>query len=297
MVSELQTLVETTIFEKVFTNEPTLNFGLGGLTYQLYYNKSSCEDDPSKWYDGFLVNSSDENVIRIGYLMEEDLDPQVHARFIDNSTLYRNVKVITDDPLLGEEEVAVFRWDFRALVNKKTRTCRVFLLNKVAGSIDAIARIAGALLYVERNAFLVHGSSIVHNGKGYLFTGISGSGKSTIAELSGARVLNDEISLIQVNEEGDVFVHGTPFYGDLKQGENARAPLYGMYLLTQSESIFIEKVDELKQHLSLLRNVIFFQTDLDSFDRINTIVAKTLQHTPLEMLHFEKNNLFMEVLP
>tara|TARA_Y100000294_G_C8570723_1_gene342623 strand:- start:7516 stop:8316 length:801 start_codon:yes stop_codon:yes gene_type:complete len=263
----------------------------------LYFNKKYCEEDLEKWYNGFQSDTNDDNAIRIAYLTKDDLSPELYEELVDQSPNYRNVQVITENPLLDEEEVAVFRWDFRAIVNKNTRLCRVYLLNQVAGSIDAIARITGALLYVERNAFLIHGSSIVHDGKGYLFTGVSGSGKSTIAELSGATVLNDEISLIQVSQDGEAYVHGTPFYGDLKQGENKHAPLHGMYLLSQSDDVFIEEVEEMKQHLSLLRNIIFFQTDLNSFDQINSIVEKTLQCTPLKMLHFEKNNRFMEALP
>lgn len=297
MQRELNLLKETDRFADAFANQSAINFALGGLTYQLFFHKEYCEGDLDTWYDGFKVDTNTHDAIRIAYLTQDDLEPELYAELIDQSPLYRNVQVITENDLLNEDEVAVFRWDFRALVNKKKRICQVFLLNKVAGSIDAIARIAGALLYVERNSFLIHGSSIIHNGKGYLFTGVSGSGKSTIAELSGATVLNDEISLIQVSPDGDVFVQGTPFYGDLKKGENKRAPLCGMYLLQQSDQTFIEKVEEVKQHLCLLRNIIYFQTDIHSFDQIQSIVEKTLQATPLDKLHFEKKNRFLEVLP
>ena len=165
-------------------------------------------------------------------------------------------------------------------------------MGAVAGQI---ARIAGALLYAEKDSFLSHGSCIVHEGKRYLFTGVSGSGKSTIAELSGALVLNDEISLLQF--KGDtVYVQGTPFYGDLKRGKNVSAPLAGLFLLKQDGSTFIEELEPLRQHLDLLRNVVFFQTDLPSFDKIHSLLSRMLAHIPLRKLHFQRDNGFLEVL-
>ena len=295
MEQDLRDLRAAEKFNILLECPPVVSFGLGTITYHLHLSDSSSREELNLWYDGFTTEQI-TNPIRIAYLGKNDLAPELFTRLIEEAELYRNIQVITSHQLLAEDEMALLRWDFRAVINKRNRICRVFLINQVAGSIDAIARVAGALLYPENDSFLIHGSSILHNGKGYLFTGISGSGKSTIAGLSGAKVLNDEISLVSIDQTGQVFVQGTPFYGDLKKGENTKAPLSGFYLLKQDEKSFIEELDTLRQQLYLLRNVVFFQTDLKSFDKIHNLIEKTLAFKPLQALHFRNDNSFMEVL-
>ncbi|MDR3598924.1 MAG: hypothetical protein P4L49_00305 [Desulfosporosinus sp.] len=71
---------------------------------------------------------------------------------------------------------------------------RVFLL----GSVFA------ALLH-QKQHLVLHGSSIVVNGKGILFAGISGSGKSTLAAAlckKGYKLLTDDLCAIKLNEVG-----------------------------------------------------------------------------------------------
>jgi hypothetical protein len=296
MEQDLRDLRATEEFITLLEIPPVVSFGLGTITYHLHLSDSSSHDELNLWYDGFTT-AQRTNPIRIAYLGKKDLAPELFTRLIEEAELYRNIQVITSHHLLEKDEMAILRWDFRALINKRSRICRVFLINPVAGSIDAIARVAGALLYPENDSFLIHGSSILHNGKGYLFTGVSGSGKSTIAGLSGAKVLNDEISLVSIDQGGRVFVQGTPFYGDLKKGENTRTLLSGLYLIKQDERSFIEEIDPLRQQLSLLRNVVYFQTDLKSFDGIHRLIEKTLVSRPLQILHFRNDNSFMEVLP
>lgn len=70
-----------------------------------------------------------------------------------------------------------------------------------------------------RTAFVFHGCGVVADGKGYLFTGPSGAGKTTVARLAGTRkVLNDEAILLY-EQEGQIWMRGTPLMG----GENKRA--------------------------------------------------------------------------
>jgi hypothetical protein len=85
------------------------------------------------------------------------------------------------------------------------------------------------------DSILVHSSAVVRDGKGYLFTGRSGSGKSTVTALSeGAKVLNDEISLIDYSKDR-VMVSDTPFNGFFPGKEEGSAPLAGVMLLRQAK--------------------------------------------------------------
>lgn len=77
------------------------------------------------------------------------------------------------------------------------------------------------LLYAFSSAkadtLLVHASVIKNNGKGFLFLGKSGTGKSThsrlwLGHIPGSELLNDDNPVLRI-VKGKVFVYGTPWSG------------------------------------------------------------------------------------
>jgi len=64
---------------------------------------------------------------------------------------------------------------------------------------------------------IVHGCGIKHNGRGLLFVGESGAGKTTMARIwsreSGVEILSDDRTIVR--KQGDHFVmYGTPWHGE-----------------------------------------------------------------------------------
>ena len=112
----------------------------------------------------------------------------------------------------------------------------VVLLRKLA---DAI---------VHHNHVLMHGSSIAINGKGYIFTALSGTGKSThtalLRKLHGenAVMINDDKPFLDITDEG-VFVCGTPWMGKHRLGNNIRVPLKGIFFLRRSDENVLNEMN------------------------------------------------------
>jgi len=77
----------------------------------------------------------------------------------------------------------------------------------------------GLILYyltVLNGDILIHASGINNGGKGYIFSGVSGKGKTTLAKLwdkAGAKVIHDDRLIIKA--DGDNYnMHNTPVYDD-----------------------------------------------------------------------------------
>jgi hypothetical protein len=75
-------------------------------------------------------------------------------------------------------------------------------------------------------------------GRGHLFVGVSGAGKTTTARIfershRGARVLSDDRNVLR-DENGTIVVHGTPWHGEAELSEPSQAPLHRVYLLEQA---------------------------------------------------------------
>jgi len=76
-------------------------------------------------------------------------------------------------------------------------------------------------------------------GRGHLFLGHSGAGKSTTARLwlnrPGITVLSDDRIILR-EREGRMFMHGTPWHGDAGIASPRSAPLSAIYLLDHGKS-------------------------------------------------------------
>lgn len=104
----------------------------------------------------------------------------------------------------------------------------------------------------EYNTFLFHCSALALDGKGYLFTAPSGTGKSTHArlwrEVFGDRVIpvNDDKPLLTLERHDHnnptVTVHGTPWDGKHRISTNTHVPVAGIALLERAAENCIERI-------------------------------------------------------
>jgi hypothetical protein len=74
------------------------------------------------------------------------------------------------------------------------------------------------------------------DGRGYLFVGHSGAGKTTMARLwetaGVTRILSDDRIILR-RLEGQIWMYGTPWHGEAQLASAARAPLSRIFLLEQ----------------------------------------------------------------
>jgi hypothetical protein len=91
----------------------------------------------------------------------------------------------------------------------------------------------GLILYyltVIKGDILIHASGINQSGRGYLFSGVSGKGKSTMAKLwdkAGAKVIHDDRLIIRRNGSG-YKMYNTPVYNN---DEPSESPLDKIFLI------------------------------------------------------------------
>ena len=106
---------------------------------------------------------------------------------------------------------------------------------------------------VQRHMIQLHSSLISTNGRGLMFLGPSGIGKTTQAELwnkyRDALIINGDIVFVQETE--DAFLGwGTPWHGSSPYCENTSVPVHAMIVLKQApensirELMGFEKVSE-----------------------------------------------------
>jgi hypothetical protein len=90
-------------------------------------------------------------------------------------------------------------------------------------------------LLARDGGFVVHAAAVEYEGRGLIFVGHSGAGKSTMSEIAegvGARVLSDDRAIVTMTNDQPL-VWGSPWHGSHRKGAAANAPLCGVFLLAQ----------------------------------------------------------------
>lgn len=243
---------------------------IGGMPIQLRLDKPGFDEVLSARYTGFL-NPCARPVCELDISLEPAQARLGHDLLVSK---HGSVWRIERGDLLAE-------WDARSRHGWAKQHPNPY-------SIDAALRIIHTLLLAEEGGFLLHASSVVRNGRAFLFTGVSGAGKTTISQLSpsDAILLTDEISYVRRDRDG-YRAYGTPFAGSLeKPGENISAPVAGAFLLEKGIDNSIEPVEQSTAARSLLRNILFFARDTGLANRVFDAALAFVSRVPVQRLIF-----------
>lgn len=150
------------------------------------------------------------------------------------------------------------------------------------------ALIAAIMTHLStRHGIQVHSSLVDYNGKGILFVGPSGIGKTTQAELwmkyRDAVIINGDMAL--VHEEDGVFSgHGCPWHGSSPYCENRQVPLSGIIVLEQAEENTIERLTGITMIERMMRNVFLPQWYEKGVEGVMETVDHLLSTVPVYLM-------------
>jgi hypothetical protein len=254
---------------------------IGGLPIRLRCSDRNFVQKIEERYAGFLGSTSDA---------EFDFDIELAAP----GTEARDEDVRVTRNSAGW---LLERGDFRAEWNPSTARGRIKQTTSPY-SLDSVLRIVHTLLLARKGGFLLHASSAIRNGRAFLFTGVSGAGKTTMARLAppDAALLTDEISYV-IPQNGSYHAVGTPFYGELaKPGENLEAPIDVVYLLAKGPKNTIEPIEGTAAVRGLMENVLFFARDQEFVKLVFDSACEFVNRVPVRRLTFVPNASVWELI-
>ncbi|MCD7841505.1 MAG: PqqD family protein [Lachnospiraceae bacterium] len=137
--------------------------------------------------------------------------------------------------------------------------CTPPLEGQVVTDLFHAIRFAYLYLAQKKGIYALHSASILYQGKAWLFSGPSGTGKSTHTEiwnrLFGVPILNGDLNLLTIRN-GTPYVCGLPWCGTSGISTTEEYPLGGVILLKQSRHNLCQTPDADRQILLLSQRFI-----------------------------------------
>ena len=127
-------------------------------------------------------------------------------------------------------------------------------------AIDNALMIMFALATADKGTVLFHAAAVSHEGRGYMFLGPSGTGKSTHASLwqryiAGTALVNDDNPVVRIDEDGTATVYGSPWSGKTPCYRNVSYPLSGIVVLSQAPYNKIQRLSGIYAYAALVESI------------------------------------------
>ena len=206
---------------------------------------------------------------------KEIKDPEIRFRVkIDFPEFVSTIVIIRNSEMIVEENDEMFI--LRYPKEKNIREVRISKNDNEAiayvrgvDSDDELKKIADCLYNALRTFFLyhvsrkgyyaIHSASILYKDKAWLFSGMSGAGKSTHTglwkELYDVKLINGDINLVAVRDD-KAYTYGTPWCGTSKIYNSKTYEVGGIVFLTKDDKDHIEELDQASQGLIISQRII-----------------------------------------
>ena len=139
----------------------------------------------------------------------------------------------------------------------------------------------------SKNRLLIHGASISYQGKAYLFSAPSGTGKSTHIRLwrkylgTDVDIVNGDKPFVAIEEE--VHIYGTPWAGKENWQKNCRFPLAGICFLQRGTKNSIRELSP-AEVLPLILKQVYMPKNPFTVAQTLDLIDQLLKRVPCYLL-------------
>lgn len=153
-------------------------------------------------------------------------------------------------------------------------------------------RIPFLLLAGEHRLYAVHSASLLYKDKSWLFSGQSGTGKSTHVALwqeeYSVPALNGDLNLIGI-QDGRAVVYGIPWCGTSETYVNETYPLGGISFLRQARNDWVEEPESSEAAVLLLNRIIYPVWTQENFKKAAEFASEIVKKAKFFKVFCTKN--------
>jgi hypothetical protein len=135
-------------------------------------------------------------------------------------------------------------------------------------------------------------------GRGHLFVGVSGAGKTTTARLwegAASGIVSDDRVIVRERDDA-MWMFGTPWHGEAELSMPEGVPLAGVYLLVQSEANALRVLDPAEAVARLFRCAFPLFYDEAALDFTLSFLARLVANVPVRELQFVRDRSVVDLV-
>ena len=160
-------------------------------------------------------------------------------------------------------------------------------LSYFTGSAGIFNRIGMETMLLQHKGLLLHASLIKYNDRAIAFSGASGVGKSTQAELwrryQNAEILNGDRAALR-NTENGWMAYGSPYAGTSGIYRKESAPLAAIVVLRQGQENRLRQLSGAEALRSLYPELTVHRWQKDFVEKATELGAQLVEQTPVYLL-------------
>ena len=268
-------------------------YKVAGLTFCVQMDERLELEGRLKAYEPFETEPTENLLFTLPVLPDEDANPHTSGwELIVNSEEGGYLTELYMDDAGRYHYLSCFDWKpgmwFCVDYNRdmKDAFCRVhgdadFQLQALNNALMLMY----ALCSATKNTMLFHSSVVMHRGKGYMFLGKSGTGKSTHSQLwlkyiPDCELLNDDNPVVKIIN-GKPWVFGSPWSGKTPCYKNMEVPVGGIVRLWQAPVNEIKRLGILQAYAALLPTVSSMRWEQWCADSISASLNELIKTVPI----------------
>ncbi len=287
------------------------NLNIAGYNIRFESSEDGPEIEPSKRFHGSMCGECLPDICLIvhsgSHKIPKTADKIFHAPFVEEINgvqlrhktnfwsiwkYHTDLFIYTIFPLLSPEKNATLRFT----LNSREWDLWIDSDDEVIDPFEY--PLDGLILYyltVIHGDILIHASGINHKGHGYLFSGISGRGKSTIAKLwedAGAKVIHDDRLIIRNSEKG-YRMYNTPVYNN---DTPRMSPLNKIFLIEHGMKNRLIPIKGAMAVSSIMTNCIQHNWGHDIIEKLLGSVSEMCTTIPVARLFFKPEPVVINLI-
>lgn len=202
----------------------------------------------------------------------------------DAQTNYEYTKNLCKDYLYTGDETPAFSCVITEQDIENEKSGEVLAPDYYIESLALYRKLCEYLLQ-NSNGIIFHSSAVMVDNEAYLFTALSGTGKSTHTRLwremlkEKAVMINDDKPIIRYID-GEFYVYGTPWQGKHNLGTNTRAKIKAICKIYQAKDNVIRKLSP-KEMLNTIMIQTLIPNDMHKMDILLSLIDKMLKSVGL----------------
>ena len=136
----------------------------------------------------------------------------------------------------------------------------------------------------------MHASTVVKDGRAYLFLAKSGTGKSThsrmwMQAIPGTHLMNDDNPVVRCWPDGRVVAYGTPWSGKTPCYRNESFPVGAFVRIERAPENRLERLSVVEAYASLYSSCSGFKADRAMGDGLHAAISAAVQGAPSFAMH------------